>query len=336
MFCAKHSLLVQPGDMPDLDLPNRTMPQRSSIGVTAVKAMIIGLVSSVVCLMPTTVWAGTVLDRIAKTGKLVAGTRIDAAPFAYLDGTGQWVGYSIDLLGRIQAQLGQELRRPIQLELVEVNNTNRMEMVMQGDVDIVCGSTSYTRSRAMDVDFSISYFITGTQLLIKPSNPLGRDFTIGALAGTTNQQIMQQHFPIAQFVQFPTRAAGLSALDRERIDALASDGILLEALRRSTADPEAYQVVPDHPYDQQQYACILPQGNADFQAVVDAGILGFMQGVLESNLEDLQVLETWFGPDGVVPINLEPLMAFFHDQVDQQRTLLNPEQPDPDLIQNSP
>lgn len=308
----------------DLDLPNLSGPNRKTIGARAAKAMLIGLISSLVCVMPTTVWAGTVLERVAKTGKLVAGTRVDAAPFAYLNATGQWVGYSVDLLGRIQAQLEQELQQPIELELVEANSTNRIAMVMQGDVDLVCGSTSFTRSRAMDVDFSLGYFITGTQLLIKPSNRLGRDFTIGVLAGTTNQQIMQQQFPIAQFVQFPTRAAGLFALDRERIDALASDGILLEALRRSTTTPEAYQVVPDYPYDEQQYACMLPQGDSDFQAVVDSVILDFMQGVLDGNPEDLKVLKTWFGLDGAVPISLEPLLAFFHDQVDQQRALLTP------------
>ena len=277
------------------------------------------------------------LSQIARTGKLRAGTRTDAAPVAYQATDGQWRGYSIDLLERIRARLQRQLQRPVQLELVAAD-TNSLALLNQGDVDIVCGSTSFNRNRAMQADFSAGYFVTGTQLLIKSDHDLGAEFTIGVITGTTNQQLIQHYFPIAQFVTVANRAVGLKALQGQRIDALASDGILLEAMRLSLANQmnqkfaaltyatesqptNAYELVPDQPYNQEYYACMLPQGDEPFRQLVNASLLGFMQGAVASEPEDLQILETWFGQDGMVPIGAEAwanLLDYFHKQLDLQ------------------
>lgn len=259
----------------------------------------------------------SILDKVSRTGKLVAGTRTDAIPLAFKDDREDWVGYSVDLLERIRTQVAQTLKKPVQLELVPVTARNRMSMLTNGEVDLVCGSESYTRSRAQMVDFSISYFVTSTQLMINPANTLGSEFRIGVVAGTTNQQLSQNLFQIAQFVQFDDRASGLAALERGRIDAFAGDGILLEGMRQTFEAAADFEIMPAQ-YDQEQYACMLPPGDLRFQEVVDAGLLEFMQGVLDGNPADLAVIETWFGETGVVPINLQPLLSFFQAQVDNQ------------------
>lgn len=266
--------------------------------------------------------AATVLEKVAQTGKLVAGTRTDSIPFAYKNADGQWVGYSIDLLERIRAQLEQQLQRPVELELVEVNSASRISVVTEGEVDIVCGSTSFTRSRDLDVDFSVGYFVTGAQLLIKTTSGLGSELSIGVVEGTTSQQLMERIFPVAQFVNFGSRSIGLLALERERIDALAGDGILLEAMRQTLPDAENYEVFPDQPYDQEAYACMLPENQLEFQRAVNTGLLEFMQGVLAGRPTDVEVIDTWFGVNGVVPIEQQSLLNFFQRQVSTYANLL--------------
>lgn len=255
--------------------------------------------------------AETVMQRIARTGTLVAGTRTDAIPFGFVDEAGHWTGYSIDLLRRVQAELSKQLNRDIKLELVEVNTGNRLNKVLQGEVDLVCGATSFTRSRDLDVDFSIGYFVTGTQLLVNRHHEIGSEFVIGVIPGTTNELLVAQYLPLARLVNVANRSEGLMALERGRIDALAGDGILLQGLKQTTADPDQFQIVPQQPYDEEIYACILPPNQADFKATVDQSLLQFMQGVLNQNPPDVALLETWFGPSGVVPIDLQPLLAQF-------------------------
>jgi polar amino acid transport system substrate-binding protein len=272
------------------------------------------------------------LRQVARTGKLTAGTRTDAKPFAYKTANGQWLGYSIDLLEQIRVALQRQLRQPIQLELVDVNQDGSA-LLTQGKVDIVCGSTSISRIRALQVDFSVGYFVTGTQLLINNEHALGTEFTIGVIAGTTNQQLMRQSFPLAQFVTVESRATGLTALQNQRIDALASDGILLEAMRLSLADPtnpaaNPYEVLPEQPLDQEFYACMLPQGDEPFRQLVNRSLLTFMQGVLTKQPEDLQILENWFGETGTVPIGATAwanLLDYFQKQLDLQN--VPPSQP---------
>ncbi|MBW4468204.1 MAG: amino acid ABC transporter substrate-binding protein [Pegethrix bostrychoides GSE-TBD4-15B] len=273
----------------------------------------------------------SLLSQVARTGKLTAGTRTDAAPFAFRTPDGEWRGYSVDLLERIRATLQRELRRPVELELVDAD-TDSLTLVSQGSVDIVCGSTSISPSRELQVNFSVGYFVTGTQLLINTENRLGTEFRIGVIAGTTNQQLMRRSYPLAQFVTVNNRAMGLTALQNQRVDALASDGVLLEAMRLSLIDPASpeaspYAVFPDAPLDEEYYACMLPQGDEEFRQAVNRSLLDFMRGALAQKPAEQNILNTWFGEAGKVPIGssgMIRLLDYFQKQIDLQNPPSNP------------
>lgn len=274
--------------------------------------MIAGLGSLFVSTLAMPALAETVLERIERTGTLTAGTRTDTTPLSYTDQNGEWVGYSIDLLELIRAQLQQDLSKPIELNLVEVGVADRLAKVESQEVDIVCSATTYTSSRARRVDFSVGFFRTGTQFLVKRQENLEMgQFRVGVIAGTTNAEVVQRYLRVARFVEVQNRAAGLAALNADRIDALASDGILLEGLRQDTDDPEAYDVIPPAPIQPEIYACVLPKNDPDFLQVVNHSLLGFMQGVVENESQSVALLNRWFGTNGVVPINQEPLLTFF-------------------------
>lgn len=256
--------------------------------------------------------AETVLERVARTGSLTAGTRNDSMPLAYTDENGEWVGYSIDLLELIRDQLEEDLSREIELNLVEVDVADRLSKVENQDVDIVCGATTYTSGRARRVDFSVGFFRTGTQFLVKRGEKLELgQFRVGVIAGTTNAEIVQRYLRIAKFIPVVDRTDGLNALNTDRIDALASDGILLEGLRQTTTDPDAYDVIPPNPIQPEVYACIVPKDNPEFLQVVNQSLVGFMERVTENDSQAVSLVDRWFGADGIVPINQEPLRQFF-------------------------
>ncbi|HEY9697518.1 MAG TPA: amino acid ABC transporter substrate-binding protein [Trichocoleus sp.] len=271
------------------------------------------LITLLIVLQPGLTRAAGILEQVVQTKVLTAGVRSDAFPFSFRNEQGNYDGYSIDLLRLIQQHLSKSKNHPIDLQFVEVGSDG-LKRLVQGDVDISCGSISYTRNRALDVDFSVGYFLTGTQLLVKQDEQVNNEFRIGVLQGTTNADIVKRLLPLAQFVELSDRSAGMAALEQGWIDALASDGILLEGLRQETSDPSQFEVMPDQPYDEQIYGCILPQGNEPFRQIVNTTLVEFMQGLLNQDQTAQSLFDRWFGQSGVL-IDRERVFAFFQQTV---------------------
>ena len=271
--------------------------------------------------LPTPSWAETVIEKVVRTGVLTAGTRKDARPFGYINEDEEWVGYSLDMLALIREQLEKELGKKITLELVEVEVANRIPRVVERKVDLVCGSTSFTWEREKAVDFSIPYFLTGTQLLVKKGSSLGsveslKGKRIGAIPETTNEQLIKRLQPQAILVPVKNRAEGFSALEQDQIDAFAWDGILLEGLRQIIPNPDDFAVVPEEPYDRAPYACMVPEDNSKFRELVNYSIAKFMQGFILNDRKYVTLFDRWFGSTGLIPLNRDQVLFHFRNILD--------------------
>jgi polar amino acid transport system substrate-binding protein len=253
------------------------------------------------------VCAQTVLEKISKTGVLTAGTSKDAFPLAYADGKGQLVGYSVDMLQLIKTQVEKELKRPITLKLVALSPGERIPKLQAGEVDIVCDSSSFTWERDKLIDFSVSYGITGTRLLVKrgtsfagPESLVGK--RIGALPKTTNEDSIRRAQPKAQIVLFKDRAEGYKALQEGKIDGFAGDGLLLEGWLQKTANTAGYQV-DGYPYSKEGIACMVPENNSKLLDRTNYALMSFMQGFVSNKPPSVSVFDKWFGPNSAVPLN---------------------------------
>ncbi|MCC0179322.1 amino acid ABC transporter substrate-binding protein [Waterburya agarophytonicola K14] len=257
--------------------------------------------------------AETVLEKIERTGKFTAGTSKDALPFAYRNEAGELVGYSIDILNLITEQLEIELDRDIELELVALQPKERIPELIDGDVDIVCDASSFTWKRDRLVDFSFSYSSTGTRLLAKKGNDFWDPASlagkrVGAIAKTTNERSIRLAQPEAEMVIFKDRAAGYEALENGKIDAFASDGILLESWLNNSPNPQNYQIMGD--YSHEGIACMVAENNSPLLNVVNYSLVDFMQGFLDDKPEYVAIFERWFGAQGILPLtqDLKSLM----------------------------
>ena len=275
---------------------------------------------------PTPSWAETVLEKVARTGVLTAGTRTDAVPFAYINDEEEWRGYSIDMLVLIKEQLEEELNKDITLELVKVTPQDRIPKVLSGEVDIVCGSTSFTWNRDKFVDFSLSYAVTGTQLLVKQDSNLGsadslKGKRIGIISGTINESVIELVQPQATLVTFKNGMEGMSALQQGKIDAFAWDGILLKGLQQKASNPATLAVVPEEPYAKEGIACMVPEENSQFLDTVNYSLARFMQGFLVGEEKSVDILNQWFGTEGIVPVNRSVVVEFFQDVIDTREQI---------------
>jgi polar amino acid transport system substrate-binding protein len=282
-------------------LQKKALRMSNSLKISAVGTILFLLVPfQAVC-------AQTVLEKISKTGVLTAGTSKDAFPLAYADGKGQLVGYSVDMLQLIKTQVEKELKRPITLKLVALSPGERIPKLQAGEVDIVCDSSSFTWERDKLIDFSVSYGITGTRLLVKrgtsfagPESLVGK--RIGALPKTTNEDSIRRAQPKAQIVLFKDRAEGYKALQEGKIDGFAGDGLLLEGWLQKTANTAGYQV-DGYPYSKEGIACMVPENNSKLLDRTNYALMSFMQGFVSNKPPSVSVFDRWFGPNSAVPLN---------------------------------
>ena len=292
--------------------------------------VIFGLILSAI--MPGVASAETVMEKVARTGVLTAGTSRDALPFAYSDSQGKLTGYSVDMLGLIQQQLEKETGKKIKLKLVAVTPSERIPKIINRQVDIVCDASSFTWERDKKVDFSISYGVTGTQILIKKNSNLGSPESlinkrVGVLSGTTNEQVIKQIQPQAKLVYLRTRPEGFVALEQGKVDAFASDSILLEGWLQTAKNQDSFAIVPPRPYSREGIACMIPENNSKFLNSVNYSLVKFMQGFVNNNPKYVAIFDHWFGYQGVVYLNRDlrdlavetmQLMIEFHEAIPQK------------------
>ena len=115
------------------------------------------------------------LNRIKATGTITFGYRNNAVPFSYQDRDGRIKGYSVELCthvaGSIQKELGMS---EIKIEWLPVEASNRLDYVMSGKVDAVCGTTTMTLGRMQKVDFSLPIYVDGGSVLVRAASKLDR------------------------------------------------------------------------------------------------------------------------------------------------------------------
>jgi len=246
------------------------------------------------------VLAEAVLEKIGRTGVLTAGTRGTSIPFAYINEKNEWIGFSVDLLEAIRARLEKKLGKPVKLEKKEVTPENRVELVAKRTLDVECGSTTYTRGRDETVDFSINFFFTGTQLLVKKgsgvkslADVVGK--RVGALRAATGERALRASQPKADLVTFQDAPAAFLALEQGRIVAFAWDGILLAGLAAKARNPKDYEVVGDF-FSQDPYSCMVPENDSKWRDFVNHSIMEVID-----NGKYFELYDKWFGERGVVP-----------------------------------
>ena len=246
------------------------------------------------------------LDKIRSTGVLVIGTRTGSPPFAYVNKDNQWVGFSIDLVDQvIKPEVEKAVGKTIRIEKKESAPATRIPLLTSNAVDLIAETMTDTPQRRETVDFSLTYFYTGAQFLVKKGSPIKgvNDIAgkrIASQQGSTNAKIIREKYPQAQLREFPDQPAAFQALAQGQVDAYTNDGIQLAGLKAKAPNPADWEVVGDF-YSDEPYGMAMRKGDARFKAVVDTGL----RNALESG-KYFDLYEKWFGPKGDVPYPLTP------------------------------
>jgi len=241
--------------------------------------------------------AGT-LEQVAKTGKFRIGFRESSPPMSFLDKEGKPVGYSVDLCNRIATGVRNKVGKEIKVEYVPVTSKTRFDALVQNKIDILCGPTTKTLSRAERVDFTQLTFVTGASLMTMAGKEI-RDvsgFTgkkIGVNRATTTETVLRkmlkETLTDAEVVLFPSSAEGVAALERGDIAAYSSDQVVLMGLAMTAAEGNKFAIASEV-FSYEPFALAVRRNDADFRLVADS----VLSHLYRSGLI-LEIYDRWFG-----------------------------------------
>jgi ABC-type amino acid transport substrate-binding protein len=162
-----------------------------------------------------------------------------------------------------------------------------------------------TQVRREQVDFSLTFFVTGAQFLVRKGSPV-KGFQsiagkrIAAQQGSTNAKILREKVPSAKLVEFQDQPAAFQALSQRQVDAYTNDGIQLAGLKAKAPKPDDWTVVGDF-FSYDPYGMAMRKNDSDFRLVVNVGLMDAISSGLYFDL-----YEKWFGAKGEVPYPLTP------------------------------
>lgn len=99
-------------------------------------------------------------NKINERGKIVVGVKADTKPWGYLDSSGDLVGMEADMAAEVAEVLG------VELELVGVQSSNRMQFLEQGKIDLMIATMSDRADRREIVGVvQPNYYTSGTNIM---------------------------------------------------------------------------------------------------------------------------------------------------------------------------
>ena len=100
--------------------------------------------------------------KVLERGTLIVGVKADYKPWGFRDSDGKLVGMEIDMAQDVADALG------VELELVPVQSSNRMQFLQQGKIDLMIATMSDKANRRKVVGIpGPNYYTSGTNVLAK-------------------------------------------------------------------------------------------------------------------------------------------------------------------------
>ena len=208
---------------------------------------------------------------VIEKGKIIVGVKADYKPWGFRNEDGGIVGMEIDMAQDVADALG------VELELVAVQSSNRMQFLEQGKIDLMIATMSDRDDRRKIVGIpQPNYYTSGTNVLAPKAVGLKdweelRDKPVCGKQGAFYNQIVEERYG-AKIVAFTGNAESKQALrDKKCLAWVYDDSSIMADL--ASGDWDDYEM-PLKTEDDNPWALAVPLEEAD-------GIWGrFMSGMI--------------------------------------------------------
>ncbi|MEH6459905.1 transporter substrate-binding domain-containing protein [Chitinimonas sp. JJ19] len=218
------------------------------------------------------------LKKINDTGIITVGHRESSIPFSYLDDKQKPVGYAMDLCHQVVAAVKKKLNKPsLVVKLVPVTSQTRIPLMVNGTIDMECGSTTNSKERQKQVGFSYSYYVTAVRMAAKASAGIKtlddlNGKPVVTTTGTTSDRYIKQNEQgkaiDVKNVYGKDHAESFLMVDTGRAAAFVMDDILLASLIANSRNPKDFAIVGPA-LSVEPYGIMLRKDDPQFKKVAD-------------------------------------------------------------------
>ncbi len=168
------------------------------------------------------------LPEILRRGKLIVAVKDNVRPLGFYDAQGNLQGLEIDIARHLAEELLGDRTAVI---FQPVSNSERLQVVIEGKVDLAIARVTVTAPRSRIIDFSPYYYLDGTGLITNQND-------IQQLANLDKRKIavlkysstiatLRSELPNAQMVGVDSYAEALTLLENYQVAAFAADNSIL-------------------------------------------------------------------------------------------------------------
>ncbi len=233
----------------------------------------------VVCALGADPLAAQTLERMAATGEIRIGHRIDALPLSFVDDAGVPSGHSVEVCAAVAERIGLALGLDRLIGIfTAVTPEEQFEAVAGGEIDLLCAAATVTLERREIVDFSIPTFIDGAAVLLNAGGLAPSALAegrIGVRAGSTTEEALAGQLADrglrGEIRSFDSHQAGRDALMGDAIDAYVGDQSILIGLILTSGAPETLTLAEEM-LTIEKHALALKRGDSDFRLAVDRAL----------------------------------------------------------------
>lgn len=248
-----------------------------------------------------------VWKKVMSRGKMVVGVKADYKPWGFRDTSGKLVGMEIDMANAAGAAMG------VDVELVPVQSSNRMQFLEQGKIDMMIATMSDRPDRRKIVGIiQPNYYTSGTNVMSPKALKLSkwedlRDKPVCGKQGAFYNKIVTERYG-AKVVAFTGNAEAKQALrDKKCIAWVYDDSSIGSDL--SSGNWDDFEM-PLNSEDDNPWGLAVPLGEKDC-------VFGnFMSGISYNWLQNGQLAE-WEAKWGIKPT------AFLKAQKDRLKDWLD-------------
>jgi len=223
----------------------------------------------------------SVLDKIKADGKVVVGTSADYEPYEFVDESGKFTGFDIELMTEIAKRMG------VELEWTDMPFDSLIAAVQEGKIDMSISCFNYTEERDAQVDFSDAYYTSEDAFLVAEAfasaiaDPLEvAQYKIGVQSGTvqddwvTTELVDAGLMPESNLSRYERVDQAALDLQSGRIDVLVADSVPAKAIMQQQA---GLKIVYEGMLYTGPINIVLPNGDAALQAEINR-IIKELQG----------------------------------------------------------
>ena len=235
------------------------------------------------------------LQTIKGAGKLVLGLDDTFAPMGFRDGSGEIVGFDIDLAKEVASRMG------VELEIKPIDWSSSILSLNKGDIDVLWNGVTINESRKEQINFSKPY-LNNRLVIVKPKyrNDINsKEDLAGKVLGVqvgSNDEALQSD-PISkeakEIRKYDVNVNAFLDLKAKRIDAVIIDEVAAQYY--ISEEKVDFVVVENSPLTEEFYGIGFRKSDAQLLAEVDR-ILDEMK----ADGKAAEISQKWFAKDIVL------------------------------------